>query len=161
MTRPILLVVGDGPVSEALRPMAELLGWVPALATDLATVETVLPSATAVVVLSHHEDLDAPALAMALDHAPAYIGAMGSRRTQERRRDWLVEHGVDDLAQERVHGPAGLDIGADGPAEIALAILAELVATVRGRAGAAGALKDRGGPIHPELEPGTAYCPGG
>lgn len=160
MTAPILLVAGDGPVTEKLVPMAVLLGWDAREVTDLPAFEAILPDAVAVVVTSHHEDLDGPALQAALARRPVYLGAMGSRRTQERRRAWLVAHGVTEDQQAPIHGPAGLDIGADGPAEIALAILAELVATVRGRAGA-GALKDREGPIHPELAPGTAYCPGG
>ena len=85
---------------------------------------------------------------------------MGSRKTQQSRRDYLTEHGVGEEQQGRVRGPAGLDIGADGPGEIALSILAELVATVRGRAGT-GSLSDRDGPIHPELGPGEAFCPTG
>lgn len=139
--------------------MAEVLGWTPVVATDLAAFEDRMPDAEAVVVLTHHEDLDGPALAAALETDVVYIGAMGSRRTQERRRAWLVEHGVDEAAQQRVHGPAGLDIGADSPGEIALAILAELVSVVRGHH-ASGGLRDKAGPIHPELEPGAAYCPG-
>ena len=153
-------MVGDGPVSQSLVPLAQLVGWRARVVTDLASVAAAMPDADAVVVTSHHEEVDAPALAAALEHAPAYIGAMGSRKTQERRRSWLLDHGISEEAQQPIHGPAGLDIGADGPPEIALAILAELVATVRGAA-AAGSLKDRPGPIHPELAPGEAYCPPG
>ncbi|MDX6325149.1 MAG: xanthine dehydrogenase accessory factor [Nocardioidaceae bacterium] len=162
-----LLVVGDGPVSEALVPMARLLGWSPTVAESMDDVQVALPHAEAVVVTSHHADVDAPAIAAALAAAhepggegPAYIGAMGSRRTQARRREWLLAQGFapEDLAD--LHGPAGLDIGADAPAEIALSILAELVAVVRGVA-VTGSLKDRGGPIHPDLPPGEAFCPTG
>jgi xanthine dehydrogenase accessory factor len=85
---------------------------------------------------------------------------MGSRQTQARRTEWLTEQGVGPEALARVHGPAGLDIGADTLAEIALAILAELVATVRGRT-EVGSIKDREGPIHPDLGPGEAFCPTG
>jgi xanthine dehydrogenase accessory factor len=85
---------------------------------------------------------------------------MGSRRTQARRREWLVAHGATDEQLARLHAPAGLDIGADTPPEIALAVLAELVATVRG-APATGSLRDREGPIHPGLAAGEATCPTG
>jgi xanthine/CO dehydrogenase XdhC/CoxF family maturation factor len=155
-----LLVVGEGPVAEALVPMAGLLGWDPAVASSLEEVRAALPDAAAVVVTSHHADLDGPAIAAALAATPAYVGAMGSRRTQARRREWLLDHGVAEADLERVKGPAGLDIGADSPPEIALSILAELVAVVRG-AGAVGSVSDREGPIHPDLPPGTATCPGG
>ena len=164
MSDQVLLVVGNGPVSEALLPMAELLGWTPVVAMTYAEAGSEMPRARAVVVTSHHAELDGPAIAAALarpaDRAPAYIGAMGSRRTQARRRKWLLAHGVDETALAAVRGPAGLDIGADTPAEIALSILAELVATVRGAA-AHGSLSDRSGPIHPDIPPGEAFCPAG
>jgi xanthine/CO dehydrogenase XdhC/CoxF family maturation factor len=154
-----LLIVGEGPVSEALAPMAQLLGWNPRRVITLEEALTALPDAEAVVVTSHHDDVDAAALAAALEADVVYIGAMGSRRTQTRRRDWLNAHGVPESEQARIHGPAGIDIRADGAPEIALSILAELVSTVRG--GAATSLKDRPGPIHPELGPGEASCPTG
>ena len=153
-----LLVVGDGPVSDALLPQAELLGWTPVLATTYDEVVAAIDDADAVVVTSHREDVDAPALKLALQGQPVYVGGMGSRKTQARRQEWLTAHGVTGL--DRIHGPAGLDIGADTPAEIALAILAELVATVRGRSDV-GSIKDREGPIHPDLGPGEAFCPTG
>ena len=74
------------------------------------------------------------------------MGALGSRRTQAARRDWLTEFGVSAADQDRVHGPAGLDIDAHTPAEIAISIVAEIVA---GRSSAGGgALRDRSGPVH-------------
>src|SRR4051794_16543752 len=162
-----LLLVGEGPVCDALLSMAPLLEWTPTVAVSMDDVRAALPHAEAVVVTSHHADVDAPAIAAALTAArdpgsegPAYVGAMGSRTTQARRREWLLAQGFapEDLAD--VHGPAGLDIGADTPAEIALSILAELVSVVRGVA-PAGSLSDRDGPIHPGLPPGEAFCPTG
>ena len=153
-----LLVVGGGEVAEALGAIAGTLGWSARLVDDLDAVRAGLPDADAVVVLSHHEGLDGPALAAALATDAGYIGAMGARRTQARRRDWLVAHGVPEEVQARIHGPAGLDIGADTPAEIAVSILAEAIGVRRGVAG--GALRDRSGPIHPGLAPGEALCPG-
>ena len=155
-----LLVVGDGPVTDALVEIAAVLGWSTTVAGTTAEVDAALPTADAVVVTSHHEELDGPAIAAALTAAPAYLGAMGSRRTQARRRQWLLHHGVPEPDLDRLHAPAGLDIGADAPPEIALSILAELVATLRGGA-ATGSLKDRPGPIHPGLAPGEATCPSG
>jgi xanthine/CO dehydrogenase XdhC/CoxF family maturation factor len=155
-----LLVVGAGPVADVLDPMAVLLGWTVARATTLDEVTAALGDADAVVVTSHDEEVDAAALQAAIAADIAYIGGMGSRRTQARRAEWLSAHGVSEWEQERIHGPAGLDIGADGPAEIALSILAELVATSRGRTDV-GSLSGREGPIHPELGPGEAFCPTG
>ena len=155
-----LLIVGEGPVADALAPMAGLLGWQATVATTLDESLAALPDARAVVVTSHDLDVAGPSLAAALGSDVVYVGGMGSRKPQASRSGYLTEHGVSETEQARVHGPAGLDIGADGPSEIALSILAELVATVRGRAGA-GSLKDREGPIHPELGPGEAFCPTG
>src|SRR5687768_13814446 len=139
-----LLVVGDGPVAEALVPMAELLGWSTTVAVSLDDATAALPSARAVVVTSHDSDVDAPALAAAIAARPAYIGAMGSRARQARRREWMLANGTSETDLGAVHGPAGLDIGANTPSEIALSILAELVATLRG-ASVEGSLKDGSG----------------
>jgi len=155
-----LLIVGDGPVSDALVPMAELLEWRPTVATTLPEVEAALPSARAVVVTSHDDDVDAAAIGAALAADVGYLGAMGSRSRQARRREWLLAHGVDEAQLSDVHGPAGLDIGANTPAEIALSILAELVATLRG-VPTTGSISDRDGPIHPDKAPGEAYSPPG
>ncbi len=160
MSRVSLLVVGDGPVADALVSMSQLLGWTPTAATSLSEVEAGLPCADAVVVTSHDDQVDGPAICAALDVGPAYLGAMGSRPTQARRREWLLDHGVDQAALGTVRGPAGLDIGADAPPEIALSILAEVVATLRGASGL-GSISDRDGPIHPDQPPGTATCPTG
>jgi len=155
-----LLVVGEGAVADALGSMGALLGWhVTAESTlDGATAE--MQSADAVVVTSHDDAVDAPALGAALATGASYVGAMGSRARQERRREWLLTNGVstDDLA--RVRGPAGLDIGANSPAEIALSIFAELVAVVRG-VEASGPLSDRSGRIHPGLPPEETFAPEG
>ena len=88
---------------------------------------------TAVVTLSHEERLDIPAIAAALERHARYIGAIGAKRTQERRRAALLEQGFSPADLDRIHGPAGLDLGGRAPAQIALAIAAEIVAiTSRG-----------------------------
>ena len=155
-----LLVVGDGPVSDALVRMAGQLDWRATVATSLPEVQEALPSARVVVVTSHDDDVDAPAIAAALEAGLDYLGAMGSRNRQARRREWLLAHGVAEERLADVHGPAGLDIGADTPAEIALSILAELVATVRGVT-PPGSISDRDGPVHPGKGSGEAYSPTG
>jgi xanthine dehydrogenase accessory factor len=124
-----LVVVGAGAVADALADAATLLGWRVQLAGDAATASGLIAGLSAldeVVVASHDLELGGRALAAALDTDVGYIGALGGRRAQQARADWLAYRGITDL--ERVHGPAGLDIGAETPAEIAVAILAEAVA---------------------------------
>jgi xanthine dehydrogenase accessory factor len=153
-----LIVVGAGQVAAAIATIAGALGWRTTVTESLAEVAAGLTADCSVVVLSHDPDLDAPALAAALTAGVRYVGAMGARRTQSRRRDWLLANGIDDATADMIHGPIGLDIGADTPAEIALAAVAEIVA-LRRRATTSGSLADRPGPIHPDLPPGSAYCP--
>jgi xanthine dehydrogenase accessory factor len=90
-----------------------------------------LDARSAVVTLSHDAKIDEPALDVALRSPCFYVGALGSRRTQQKRRDRLAEAGMTDEALARIHGPVGLDLGARSPAEIALSIAAELTATLR------------------------------
>lgn len=87
---------------------------------------------TAVVALTHDAKLDEPALMAALATPAFYIGALGSRRTHAKRLARLREQGVGERDLDRIHAPIGLDIGARTPAEIAVAILAEVVAALRG-----------------------------
>ena len=90
-----------------------------------------LDARSALVTLSHDAKIDEPALDVALRSPCFYVGALGSRRTQQKRRDRLAEAGMTDEELARIHGPVGLDLGARSPAEIALSIAAELTATLR------------------------------
>ncbi len=90
---------------------------------------------TLVVALTHAPELDDDALVIALRSPAAYVGAMGSRRTQGRRRERLAAAGLTDAELARLAGPAGLDLGGQTAAEAALAILAEGVAALHGREG--------------------------
>jgi xanthine/CO dehydrogenase XdhC/CoxF family maturation factor len=157
-----LLIVGDGPVTDALTAMVSILGW---SVSVMSTVPNIGPDIDAVVITSHQEDVDGPAIRSALATGTRYVGAMGSRRTQSRRREWLLADGVTENALATLHAPIGLDIGADQPAEIAVSILAEVLAVRTGRlsaaSGAVTSIGDRDGAIHPELAPGEATCPGG
>jgi len=88
---------------------------------------------TAVAVVSHDDKIDDAALAVAVESSAFYIGALGSRKTQENRRQRLAADGLSTAALDRIHGPIGLPIKADSPAEIAVAILGEIVASYRNR----------------------------
>ena len=161
---PSLLVVGATDTAEELCRAAKALGWRtavidprPALVTrerlpspdELSVAwpdELEAGADTAVVVLTHEERLDVPALTTALASDAFYVGAIGSRRTQEKRRERLLEAGLDEEQLERLAGPAGLDLGAHTPAETAVSILAEVLAVRAGREG--GRLVERRGPIH-------------
>jgi xanthine dehydrogenase accessory factor len=89
-----------------------------------------------VVILSHDPKFDVPALQIALRSQAGYVGLIGSRATQVKRKAALREAGFGEAELARIHGPVGLDLGGREPAEIALAILAEIVAVRHGRRGA-------------------------
>ncbi len=86
---------------------------------------------TAVCVLTHDHKFDVPALKVALETSAGYIGAMGSRRTNEERAERLKAEGVAESQLARIHAPIGLDIGSRTPEEVAIAVAAEIVATFR------------------------------
>jgi xanthine dehydrogenase accessory factor len=146
---PTLVVVGDGLIAAALHDTATLLGWtthVTAAVADAVEAVGARHGCDAVVVLSHDRAVDGPALEAALAGGAGYVGALGSRRTQAARAEWLTAAGVPADAQQRIHGPAGLDIDAHTPAEIAISIVAEILAARAGSSG--GALTARPGPVH-------------
>jgi xanthine dehydrogenase accessory factor len=120
-----------------------VVGW-PAMAYDRYTPD----EATYVVVLTHDARFDEPALGPALRSSAPYIGALGSRRAQEKRRTRLLNAGYSESEIDRISGPLGLDIGAVTPAETAVSILAEVLAVRAGRSG--GRLSQAPGRIHPE-----------
>ena len=107
---------------------------------------------TAIVVLTHDDKFDLPLLTAALAGDAFYIGALGSKRNQERRRERLLEAGVPEADLDRISGPCGLDIGAESPAETALSTLAEILAMRAGRTG--GSLTKSGRPIHADVAAG-------
>jgi xanthine dehydrogenase accessory factor len=169
---PRLFVYGAVDTAEAMCRGAKLLGWHAIVADARAKFATRerIPSAdelivewpqealaqvrpdhqTAIVVLTHDDKFDEPALIGALQTEAFYIGALGSRRNQERRRERLLEAGVAEEALDRIMGPCGLDIGADTQEETALSILAEMLAVRGQREGRF--LKDAKKRIHVEVE---------
>lgn len=114
-----------------------------------------IDSRTAICVLTHDSKFDVPILATALQLELAYVGAMGSRQSHRGRVESLLAEGVTPESLSRLHSPIGLDLGAVTPAEVAVSIVAELVATLnRGNQAAPASLrdpaslKDGAGPIH-------------
>ena len=168
---PRLFVYGAVDTADALCAAAGAIGWRTIVADARARFATRerLPNAdeiivawpdealaqvapdhtTAILVLTHDDKFDVPLLVGALASEAYYIGALGSRRNQERRRERLLEAGVDEAGLDRISGPAGLDIGAHTPAETAVSMLAEIMAVRAGRDG--GRLKDSAGRIHAEV----------
>jgi xanthine dehydrogenase accessory factor len=101
---------------------------------DEGLEEVGLDRFASVVVLAHDRKLDLPALEAALRSGCRFVGQIGGKRTQRLRREALADLGFEESQIARVRGPVGLDIGSDTPEEIALAILAEIVAVQHGRA---------------------------
>jgi xanthine dehydrogenase accessory factor len=129
---PALVVVGGGALADAIARQAAVLGWESTVTADADAATTALDAAgasAALVMLSHDVNLDVPVLAAALGGDLAYVGALGSARTQRRRADRLRTTGITDADIHRIHGPIGLDLGSNRPAHIALAICAEILAS--------------------------------
>ncbi|MEX0924254.1 MAG: XdhC family protein [Rhodovibrionaceae bacterium] len=150
-----LFVIGAVHIAQALVPMASLTGYDvtvidprQAFATDSrfpevelvdewpddALIEAGLDNRCAVVTLTHDPKLDDPALIEALKSDCFYIGSLGSKKTHASRLERLQDAGVEPALFSRIHGPIGLDIGAKSPAEIAIAVLGEMTAALRGGA---------------------------
>jgi xanthine dehydrogenase accessory factor len=108
-----------------------VLGW-----PDEAFARIGLDASTYVVLLSHDPKFDEPAMELALRSPAPYVGAIGSRKTQDKRRQRLREAGFSDADLARLRGPIGLDLGGRQPMETALAILAEITAVRHGGSGA-------------------------
>lgn len=154
---PRLVVIGAVDLAEALCRMTHHLGWKTVVADPRAQLTTRerIPSAdelfvawpdeaieraapdtsSAIVVLTHEERFDVPALTAALATDAFYVGALGSRRTQAKRRNRLSEQGVSEEDLDRIAGPCGLDLGAGSPAETAISIVGEILAVRAGRQG--------------------------
>jgi len=150
-----LIVVGAVHISEALCVMARAAGYAvtlidpraaflrPERFANVALVNEwpqqafaqLRPDArTAVVLLTHDPKIDDPALLAVLPTPAFYIGALGSTRTHAKRLQRLEEAGVSAADRARIHGPAGLSIGARTPAEIAISVLAQITQQLRGGA---------------------------
>jgi xanthine dehydrogenase accessory factor len=150
---PQLVITGAVHISQALAPIAKLLGYdvtivdprtafaSPERFPDIRVIaewpDQALPPLgidryTAFVALTHDPKIDDPALIHALSRDCFYIGALGSRKTHARRVDRLKQQGLGEADIARIHAPIGLDIGAVSPAEIAVAIMAQVTERLRG-----------------------------
>ena len=146
-------IVGAVHIAQALVPIAKIAGFSPRIIDpresfanherfggieisndfpDLALTKTKPNYRTAVVLLSHDPKLDDPALHIALQSEAFYIGALGSKKTHHKRKERLKNYGFKEKQIERIYGPIGLNIGASSPEEIAISILSEVIATLRG-----------------------------
>jgi xanthine dehydrogenase accessory factor len=149
---PRLVVTGAVHISQALAPMAKLVGYdvtivdprtafasqerfpdVTVIADwpDQALPPLGIDCYTAFAALTHDPKIDDPALTHALKHNCFYIGALGSKKTHGRRIERLKAQGLTDQELARIHAPIGLSIGAVSPSEIALAILGQITAQLR------------------------------
>lgn len=154
---PRLVVIGAVHISQALAPVARIAGFDvtiidprSAFATperfpdvalmaewpDEALARLALDPYTGLVALTHDPKIDDAAILAALQAGSFYVGALGSRKTHAKRVERLMGQGASPTSLEQIHAPVGLDIGAQSPAEIAVAILAEVIVALR-RGGAA------------------------
>lgn len=170
---PTLLIFGAVHVAQPLSHFAKALGFDVIISDARAKLATrdrfpdadriirgwpdetleqveILPN-TYVAILSHDPKFDEPALVGTLNTPAAYIGAIGSRKTNEDRRRRLAEAGMSPEQVARMRAPIGLDIGAATPEEMAISILGEIIALRRGRSG--GALTNATGSIRGERQP--------
>jgi len=154
MPPPRIVLIGAVHISQALAPMARLAGFdmtiidprtafatperfpdVPLIAEwpEVAIPKVGLDRFTALAALTHDPKIDDGALVAALAAGCFYVGALGSRKTHGRRLERLREAGVGEAALATIRAPIGLPIGAQSPAEIAIAILAEIIGALRSR----------------------------
>lgn len=149
-----MIIIGAVHIAQALIPMARQLGYEAividprtAFASeerfagvrrdtrwpDEALAEIGVDTRTAFVALTHDPKIDDPALTVALNADPFYIGALGGRRTNEKRVERLMAAGIEPDKIARIHAPVGLDIGAMGAPEIAVSVIAQVTAALRGK----------------------------
>lgn len=130
---PTLALAGRGPIADAIAKFATLLGWnvkVDIGNTNFAGIAARLSPMDAAIIMGHDVENSGKNLSLALESRAGYIGALGSMKMQEDRADWLAYRDITDLS--RIYGPAGIDIGAKTPEEIAISILAEAISVLKG-----------------------------
>lgn len=147
-----LIIIGAVHIAQAVIPIAKAAGYdivvvdprgafatgarFPDIALQAEWPDEILPKLgldqrSAMLALTHDPKIDDPALSLALKSKVFYIGALGSKKTQAARRQRLTEAGFTEKDMARIHGPVGIDIGAQGAPEIAISIMAELTRVLR------------------------------
>ena len=127
-----LVVAGQGPIADAIADLGSTLGWNVSVVmrNDLAIgLLASLSPLDAAIIMGHEVEMSSRNLGAALEGAAGYIGALGSMKMQQDRADWLAYQDVTDLS--RVFGPAGVDISASSPVEIAISVLAQAIAELK------------------------------
>jgi xanthine/CO dehydrogenase XdhC/CoxF family maturation factor len=139
-----LLIFGEGPDSIPLRAFAEILGWDVIEVDQAADLPSCLDERTAAIVKSHNYGRDFAALRHLLTLEIPYVGLLGPRKRRDQLLNAVLDSGISIAAE--VFAPAGLDLGAETPEEIALALISEIQAVFGGAT--AESLRDRKAPIH-------------
>jgi xanthine dehydrogenase accessory factor len=139
-----LLIFGEGPDSPPLRALAEILGWELAEVNQPADLSSHADARTAAIVKSHNYGRDFAALCQLLKLDLPYVGLLGPRKRREQLLNAVLDEGISIAAE--VFAPAGLDLGAETPEELALALVSEIQASFAGAT--AESLRDRKAPIH-------------
>jgi xanthine dehydrogenase accessory factor len=141
-----LLIVGDGPDSISLHGFAALLGWEVEKFSHASELPDKIDEWTVAIVKTHNYGRDFAALQALLPLQMRYIGLLGPRRRRDQLIDALFDAGI--TATDQLFAPAGLDLGAESPEQIALAVVSEIQAVFSGGSGEL--LRDRKMPIHDE-----------
>ena len=143
-----LVIIGEGPDSAALRAFATILGWNVIETEEAASLPNEFDQWTAAVIKTHNYGRDYAALEKLLPHGLRYVALLGPRRRRDQLLFALTEAAIP--MRSRLFAPAGLDLGAEEPEEIALAIVAEIQATFA--QAASQSLRERRRPIHGEAD---------
>ena len=139
-----LLIFGEGPDSMPLRAFAEILGWEVFQIDEVAELASQVDSRTAAIVKSHNYGRDFAALCQLLKLDLPYVGLLGPRKRRDQLLNAVLDEGIAIAAE--IFAPAGLDLGAETPEELALALVSEIQAVFAGAS--AESLRDRKVPIH-------------
>lgn len=127
-----VVIAGGGPIADAIAAAFGFVGWEADVVSEVSAatgIMATLSQSDAIVVMGHDIEISGRALEAAVRSKAGYIGSLGSQRMQEMRREWITYRGA--AWDDRVHGPAGINIGAESPPEIAISIVAEAIGSLQ------------------------------